>query len=121
MHDKRGGGGPKNLHDVIDAWSLEKRESEGVVECGLRWGCVLVVRRFFMVEQIGPILEIREGIKSEGRFHALDAQFPTLSGNSLHAMKLRALCSPRPVSSQFYFIATRFLRYKRCSHLAATA
>ena len=68
MHDKRGGGGPKNLHDVIDAWSLEKRESEGVVECGLRWGCVLVVRRFFMVEQIGPILEIREGIKSEGRF-----------------------------------------------------
>ena len=47
MHDKRGGGGPKNLHDVIDAWSLEKRESEGVVECGLRWGCVLVVRRFF--------------------------------------------------------------------------
>ena len=48
MHDK-GGGGPKNQKNCVTAFKDGplRRESEGVVECGLRWGCVLVVRRFF--------------------------------------------------------------------------
>ena len=102
---EKGGGGKKREKkraEVNAESSAVSLRGERVVECALWWGmrsCSAAV--FFMSEQIGPIVEIREGIKSEGRFHT---HLSTLSGNSLHAVKLRAraLCSPGPVSSQFY-------------------
>ena len=61
----------------------------------------------FIMGQIGPILEIRERIKREGRFlgwkHILRLR-SYRKEDSLHATELRALCTFKGslVSSQFY-------------------